>query len=192
MTARRTAAGLGLAAGLMVITMLGLALADYLRIGSAPVPCPLEPRGAHTVALVLSGGPAFRRTRHAVALYQGARVTDLLFSGAGHGGDSAPRLAREAVRLGVPSTDIAIEDNARSTAQNFAFSCALPALSEADRVAIVTDRFHAARAYLTAKRQCPRLAFCSAPAAVPMSRDRRLRETYKLFAYQLLGRAAWW
>lgn len=169
----------------------GLGVFAWLRVGLVPAPCN-EADSPLDIALVLSGGPNYRRTRRAVALYETGAVKRIAFSGAGHGGDSAQRLAREARRLGVPDRDIVIENQARSTAENFRNSCALAALGKASRVAIVTDRFHAYRAWLTAKRQCAGRRFCSAPVALELTHDRHVDETGKLWAYQLLGRAAWW
>ncbi len=127
-----------------------------------------------------------------MARYRRGRVDKLVFSGAGHGGDSARNLASEARRLGVPRSHIIIEDRARSTAGNFRYACALPAIRTAPRVAIVTDRFHAYRAWATAHTECPDLQFCSAAVAGPVPPSRRFSETARLIAYQMLGRAALW
>lgn len=169
----------------------GLGVLAWMRVGLVPAPCsaansPLD------IALVLSGGPNYRRTRQAVALYEAGIVERIVFTGAGHGGDSAQRLARKAQRLGVPEQDMIIENQARSTAENFLNSCALQALDDAHFIAIVTDQFHAYRAWLTARRQCAGRRFCSAPVALALTPDRHVSETEKLWAYQLLGRAAWW
>lgn len=179
------------AIGLVVLTLATLALVDYRRVGSIPIPCAATmPKPA--VALVLSGGPDYRRTRRAVALYEVERVQALAFSGAGSGGDSAVRLAAEARRLGVADDAIIVEHNARSTYQNFRYACALDALAPFAQIAIVSDRFHSYRAWATARRQCAQRTFCSAPLDRPVSAERRLSETRALLAYQLLGRAAWW
>lgn len=165
---------------------------DYWRIGSVPVPCAADHATSDSTALVLSGGPDYRRTRRAVALFEAGNVQRIVFSGAGHGGDSAPRLAREARRLGVPAEHVVVEAEARSTYENFRFSCALPALARAERVAIVTDQHHSYRAFATARAQCAVPRLCSAPVTLATTAERRRSETVKLFAYQLLGRAAWW
>lgn len=178
--------------GAGAVVVLALGAFDYARIGHVPAPCPTAGSGRPSVTFVPSGGPNYERTRRAVALYQTGRIDRLIFSGAGHGGDSAPRLAREARRLGVPKTRILVEDRARSTAENFRYGCALAALDDSDRVAIVTHRFHAERAYLTARRQCPAPTFCSASVDHPVTPERRRREALRLWGYQLLGRAAWW
>ena len=178
-------------AGVAVLLLAGLAVADYLRIGSIPSPCTSE-ASSESAAVILSGGPHFRRTRRAVALYHDGLVQKLVFSGAGNGGDSAELLAREAQRLGVADGALIVENRARSTYQNLRYSCALAALNSTDRLAVVTDQFHSYRAWATARTQCPDVALCSVPVPMPTSHDRRLSESRKLFAYQLLGRAAWW
>jgi uncharacterized SAM-binding protein YcdF (DUF218 family) len=179
------------AAGLVVLLLAMLAIADYWRVGSAPAAC-ASAMPEPAVAVVLSGGPDFRRTRRAVALYDAGSVQALAFSGAGSGGDSAVRLAAEARRLGVPEEHVIVEDKARSTYQNFGYACALDALEPFTRIAIVTDQFHSYRAWATARRQCPQRTLCSAPVELPVSTQRRLAETRALLAYQLLGRAVWW
>lgn len=176
---------------LAVVAIVGLAFADFVRIGRTPRPC-AERTVADTIALVLSGAPHYRRTRHAVALYRQQRIDRIAFSGAGSGGDSAHNLAREARRLGVPDAAILIDEQARSTAQNFQYTCRLSGLRKAHRIAIVTDRFHAYRAWTTAKAECPNIRFCSAAVAGPVPMRRRLNETGKLLIYQLLGHAALW
>ncbi|MES1951028.1 hypothetical protein S4A8_09225 [Salinisphaera sp. S4-8] len=175
----------------LVIVLLTRATLDYVWIGSVPAPCERVKTPA-TTAIVLSGGPDYRRTRRAVGLFKAGQVDRIVFSGAGHGGDSAVRLAREAARLGVPQNRILVERAARSTYENLANSCALAAVRDARRLAIVTDQHHSYRAYLTARAQCAQPEICSAAAPVPLTAQRRRSEAMKLFAYQLLGRAAWW
>lgn len=187
---RAAAAGVS-AVGLAILLLAALAITDYRRVGSAPISCATK-MPEPTVALVLSGGPDFRRTRRAVALYDAESVQALAFSGAGSGGDSAVLLAAEARRLGVAEDDLIIEDKARSTYQNFRYACAMDALEPFVRIAIVTDRFHGYRAWATARRQCPQRTLCSAPVELPVSTPRRQSETRALLAYQLLGRAVWW
>ncbi|WP_198025031.1 YdcF family protein [Salinisphaera hydrothermalis] len=171
--------------------MLTLAAVDIFRIGNIPASCAqhAEPQ---SVALVLSGAPHYRRTRHAVALYRAGRVAQIVFSGAGSGGDSAQLLARQAREMNIPPGHIHVEGRARSTYQNFEYSCVLTPIRTAPRVAIVTDRFHAYRAWATARQQCPTLHFCSAPVDNPVTLSRRFNEASKLLGYQLLGRATLW
>jgi uncharacterized SAM-binding protein YcdF (DUF218 family) len=85
-----------------------------------------------------------------------------------------------------------IVGQARSTAQNFQYACALSGLKSASRIAIVTGRYHSYRAWATAERECPDIKFCSAAAKAPVPIRRRLSETGKLLAYRLLGYAALW
>lgn len=176
---------------LPALALIVVAIADFVRIGDTPKPCSRH-TAPDTTALVLSGAPNYRRTRHAVALYRQGRVAHIVFSGAGSGGDSAHNLARDARRLGIPATDISIEGRARSTAENFRYACAMPALQGGRRVAIVTDRFHAFRAWTTAEHECSHAQLCSATVAGPVPIARRFSETEKLLAYQVLGRAALW
>lgn len=177
--------------GLPLVTLLVLAAVDLFRIGSIPTPC-AGGTFPQSTALVLSGAPHYRRTRHAVELYRAGRVAQIVFSGAGHGGDSARLLAQQAHRMHIPRALIHVEGKARSTLQNFEYACVLTPVRTAPRVAIVTDRFHAYRAWATARQQCPTLRFCSAPVDGPITLSRRFNEAGKLLAYQLLGRATLW
>ncbi|GAB3686059.1 YdcF family protein [Salinisphaera aquimarina] len=181
--------GLGLAALVVVMIVGAFGVLDYARIGRVPAPCDPGTRSSADVALVLGGGPHYRRTRRGVALFDAGRVRRLAVSGDAR---SARHMAAEAERSGVPAAAIATEARSLSTYDNFRYSCRLPALAAAKRIAIVTDQFHAYRAYLTAKRQCNGPVFCSAPVRSPTSAARRFSETLKLLGYQLLGRADWW
>lgn len=171
--------------------LAALVVWDATRVGRVPAPCrDQQPPG--TIGLVLSGAPRLRRTRLAVSWYEQGRIARLVFSGAGHGGDSARHLARSAERLGVSTRNITSETRARSTVENFRYACALPAMHGAARIAIVTDRFHAYRAWQTGRRQCPARQFCTVTVPGDIPSSRRWSETRKLLGYQLLGYARLW
>ena len=179
-------------AGGIACLIAGLAAYDYWHIGTIDHPCAAQ-RGWHAdIALVLSGAPALRRTRQAVAAFKAGHVARVAFTGAGNGGDSARHLARGAERqLGLAREAIVIEDQARSTADNFRLSCRLSALADAHTIAIATDAPHMWRSLKTAEAQCPTRQFCALPAPLPLTDKRRRSETLKLLAYQLSGRADW-
>lgn len=179
--------------GLVLVAIGVLAGWDALHIGNDPAPCA---RGntdwQADAALVLSGAPHLRRTRVAVAAYRNGHISRIMISGAGSGGDSARAVAAQAERvLDLPHGLIRLENRARSTAQNLAFSCPLLRGLGARRIALVTDDWHMQRAYATAGAECSPLSFCSLPSADPVTPKRRRHETLALLAYQLSGRALW-
>ncbi|MEQ8277402.1 MAG: YdcF family protein [Deltaproteobacteria bacterium] len=150
-------------------------------VADPPTPC----AAYADFALVPSGDPG-ARTEHALHLWRERRVGALVISGAGYGGDSAERLAAQARSL-EPDVPLVVETEARSTADNVANSCRLAGV----RVAIVTDRAHAARVYLAATKLCPSWSACTAPTPEPVTFRMQLRETFRLLGYQLTGRASW-
>jgi len=120
-------------------------------------------------ARVLDGGQPSaalkRRALHAARLYREGRVACVIASGGPPGASPSEaevirRLCRTA---GVPDADIVTENQAATTQQNIAFS--LPLLRAAPGpLWIVTDRYHAPRARLTARASglFPRLS-CPKP-----------------------------
>lgn len=127
------------------------------------------------VALVLGaavrpGGvpsPALeRRARHAVGLWRSGQVRALVLTGGvrTHPPSEAEVMAALCRAEGVPDAALRIETAALTTEDNILLS--LPALRSlgAAEIVIVTDRYHAARARLVARRAglrartaCPRL-----------------------------------
>lgn len=106
-----------------------------------------------------------RRALHAAQLFHEGKVTHII--GCGGLGQHPPTEAEMIGRLcekdGVPADRIGFEANSHSTADNIRF--ALPLIRDlgAQSAVIVTDRYHAPRARLTARRlgltvtsDCPR------------------------------------
>jgi len=107
-----------------------------------------------------------RRVAHAVALWQAGRVGMLVLSGGvrTHPPAEAEVMARLCREAGVPDAALLLETRALTTEDNMRF--ARPLLDDLGcrDVVIVTDRYHAARARLVARRaglrataSCPRL-----------------------------------
>lgn len=91
----------------------------------------------------------------------------------------------------MPSRVFTTERRASSTADNLAFSCPLLRKAGATRVALVTDRWHMARAMASAKALCTPVTFCAMPADSDLTPRRHRQETLALFVYQLTSNAAW-
>lgn len=127
------------------------------------------------VALVLGaavrpGGepsPALaRRARHAAGLWHAGEVRALVLSGGVHRfpPSEAEVMARVCRAEGIPATALHLETAALTTEDNIRLSLPLLAALGATEIVIVTDRYHAARARLVARRagvrartSCPRL-----------------------------------
>jgi uncharacterized SAM-binding protein YcdF (DUF218 family) len=119
-----------------------------------------EPADAALVlgfALAADGSPRPQivgRVDHAVALYKQGRVKRLVLSGgAGKAGHTEAGVMRDlALAAGVPAEALILEEDSRSTIENFA--CSRPVLEKlsAQRVLLVTEPWHMTRAMLLAHR----------------------------------------
>ncbi|WP_094023693.1 YdcF family protein [Maliponia aquimaris] len=153
------------------------------------------------VALVLGaavrpGGvpsPALeRRARHAAGLWHAGQVRALVLTGGVHTypPSEAEVMAQVCRAEGIPATALYRETAALTTQDNIRLSLPILAALGATEVVIVTDRYHAARARLVARRaglrarvSCPRLT------GAPMWRVARawLREALALAWYWARG-----
>jgi vancomycin permeability regulator SanA len=145
-------------------------------------------------AAVLAGGrpsPALeRRARHAAGLYLDGTVgAVILCGGIGRHPPSEAAVARRLCRdLGVPDHALHLDTASASTAENLRNARLILAGIGATSAIVVTDRFHAPRALLTARRLgIVATASCPAPAGssrVRMARN-RLREVPAYLWYLL-------
>lgn len=115
------------------------------------------------VALVLgarvwAGGQASpslrRRAEHAANLWLASQVRAIVACGAG---ENAPPSEAQVIKdicmaAGVPDGAIFLEDQSSTTDENIRFSRPLLEMVGAQHVMIVTDRYHAPRARLVARR----------------------------------------
>lgn len=142
-----------LIAGAAVWALTFAALVAYVAYPVVP-PAPPE-RGDAIICLgagmsrtrgwEVADSASIRRAMTCAMLYAEGVAPIVLFTGYGHEvGSAASAMARVAMDLGVPAEAIVLEEQARSTLQNAAFSAAL--LPEGTRrVIVVTDRFHLPR-----------------------------------------------
>ena len=144
-------------------------------------------------AKVLEGGQPSaalkRRALHAARLYREGHVSRVIASGGPPGtSPSEAEVIRHLCRIaGVADTDILTEDQAATTRDNIALS--LPLLPDTPApLIIVTDRYHAPRARLTARAYglSPEIS-CPAPTGASGWRLLRLylREGAALVVYAL-------
>lgn len=158
-----------------VVAKPGLLAAPLIRIdepGRAPI----------DAVFVLSGDVDFHRTRAGAAAFARLGARWFVVSGAGSGGDSGRLMAEAAIAAGVPRDAIVVEEHARTTRENVAFTAPLLAARGITRVAVVTSPYHSRRAALAAERAWPDIDVVSLPAPLEPY-DRPNGEWPKLIAY---------
>ena len=148
-----------------------------------------EPRA--DAALVMSGDVDYLRLERALALFESGRVSWLVLTGAGVGGDSADTMRRLAIQKKVPADRVLVEPRATTTRENVAFSA--PVLRERGVriVALVTNASHMGRSEKVARKVLPEIQWIPVPVADPGPPSRvyrtRLQEWLKLAWYSLRG-----
>jgi uncharacterized SAM-binding protein YcdF (DUF218 family) len=117
-------------------------------------------------AVVLAGDPDYERTKTAVRLQLEGQVGLLILTGGEPGpGDSATSLREVALRAGVPSDRIRMEQVSRSTRGSME---AIQPILEQERirsVVVVTSPYHQRRAYWTARKTLRGVEVLSQPAS---------------------------
>lgn len=101
--------------------------------------------------VAISGGETSQRTREAVRIYNEGFAPKLLFSGAAadrNGPSNAAAMRRYAITQGVPDSDILIEENSATTAENAARTAPIIHGLGAKKVILVTSPYHQRRASL--------------------------------------------
>jgi len=96
-------------------------------------------------ALVFSGDPDYERTIEASRLYREGRVRKLILTGHGYGGDDARYMKKIALREGVLSRDIIIENGSTSTFTNIAQTKEIVLSQGFTTVALVSSPYHMRR-----------------------------------------------
>ena len=184
---------------LLAATLAGVAASAVWFARAAPPPAP----GAVIVVLggaVEDGGriDASTRARVAagVALWQAGLAPRLHFTGAAPGRRGAGTQMRDlAESLGVPAAAMSVEDRSRSTLQNALFSRPLLGPLAGERVILVTDGFHLARAWASFRwAGYPQVGLAAASAfgqpPLPEQAWRTCRETLAWW-FNLARVAAW-
>lgn len=94
-----------------------------------------------------------RRARHAATLYRDGLVRHIIgCGGVGHHPPSEAAVIRDiCMEHGVPKTDISLEDTSTTTLENIDNARPILKRLEAQSVVLVTDRYHALRAKLSAR-----------------------------------------
>lgn len=130
--------------------------------------------------------PVFEeRIRHGLALYQRGLAPRLIFTG-GFGGSGA-RFAesevarRYALRHAIPDEAILIETHSRSTRQNLLYARELMRANGINKVILVSDPLHMARALRISRE----LGIEAVASATPSTRFRSLRSSWRFLAQEI-------
>jgi len=162
----------------------GITLMWLLTLSSWIVYIGYRDQAAPSDAIIVLGAAAYdarpspvfeERIRHAIYLYQSGYAPRLIFTG-GFGGAKARFAESEvaqgyALRQGVPASAILIETRSRTTRQNLLEAKQLMAEQGIEKVIIVSDPLHMARALRLSRK----LDIQARGSATPSSRFRSLR-----------------
>jgi uncharacterized SAM-binding protein YcdF (DUF218 family) len=132
---------LGVVAGLITLSIIGIGffLSPQTQLRHADL------------IVAISGGETSQRTREAVKVYKEGYAPKLLFSGAAadrSGPSNAAAMRADALRQGVPTSAIIIEEDAVTTAQNASNTAPIIHQLGARSIILVTSPYHQRRASL--------------------------------------------
>jgi uncharacterized SAM-binding protein YcdF (DUF218 family) len=144
---------------LLILALAGMALAGLLVALGYFLKFERLPSSPADAALVFGAGlewKALARVQHAASLYHRQQVRWLIVSGGvpfpGTGLSEAEYFRRQLMQLGVPSSQILLEERATNTAENAAFAYPILAQHGFRRVILVMSDFEGVRCHLTARR----------------------------------------
>lgn len=180
------------------LTALPLAVVALLVIGFLALPNLRVPNAErpHPTLIVLGAAqyagrpsPAFqRRLNHALALYRGGGVTQIVVTGGRRPGDpfSEGEVGQAYLgQHGVPHEALLAETRSRTTVENLRFARTM--LPPHTPFTLVTDEAHAPRALALARALGLEANVSASPLSRGVSRSYLLREKVALVAYALIG-----
>lgn len=109
------------------------------------------------VIVVVSGGDNNKRIEKGVELYKEGWAPVVLFSGAAAEGNVSNALAmkRIAIKKGVPSNDILIEELSKTTIENAGFSAKIIKEKGYKKIILVTSPYHQRRTFQLFQEELP-------------------------------------
>lgn len=180
---------------LLVFSAFAATVWQVYRMGSQTLP-----EDFHADAAVVLGAaawdkrpsPVFReRINHAIALYQSHRVDKIIFTGGTpkKGYMTEAEVGRRyALKQGIPARHILFENTSRNTYENLKNIKPLLRTHSINRVVIVSDPYHLARAQAIAKNIGINAAVSGTPTTLYGAGEKRdrflMQESYALFWYQ--------
>lgn len=146
--------------GVLALSTTALILSDF-PARFLDVEDPLEPADA---ALVMTGDPGFERTTSAARLVgEGKARLLVLTGGEPWPGDSAASLRERALREGVPSERIRLEDRSTDTRESLVNVAPILREEGVKTLILVTSPYHQRRAFLAARRAFPGVRIVNRP-----------------------------
>lgn len=134
---------------LFISIFIGITLVMFVPMLIAVYLSPQDSLAKVDAIVVVSGGDTDARITEGVKLYQQEWAPKIVFSGAAAEGDVSNALAmkRIAVSSGVPASDILIEENSKTTAENADFTAKVISEQGYGSIILVTSPYHQRRAY---------------------------------------------
>lgn len=135
-------------AGLIFIILFSGGVFLFSTLGSFLSP---QDKLEHTdVIVAVSGGDTKARTEKAIELYKEGYAPYLLFSGAARSGEVSNALSMKnyAIKSGIPSSAIFIEEKSNSTYENAKYSHKIIKENDWKSIILVTSPYHQRRAYM--------------------------------------------
>lgn len=132
---------------ILIVIALPLFIGWYLS--------PQDPLEKVDAIVVVSGGDNDLRIKKGVELYKEGWAPVLVFSGAAKEGDVSNALAMEriAIKSGVPTDSILIEEKSKTTAENATFTSDLLRKNNLQSFILVTSPYHQRRTYELFKKE---------------------------------------
>lgn len=135
-----------------IVLLLAVGLPLYLGpddIAGCSAPTETGKCATADAVIAISGGDTSARTAEAIKLYTAGWAPRLIFSGAAadkSGPSNAEVMKEQALKSGVPASDISIEDLSATTAENAQNTSTLVSAMGLKRVILVTSAYHQRRA----------------------------------------------
>lgn len=123
----------------------------------------LEPSDA---IVAVSGGDTNARIEKAVQLYEEGWAPVVIFSGAAAEGEisNAEAMKNIAVKKGIPTSDILLEEYSQDTEENAEFSANIIKEKEFTKIILVTSPYHQRRTYELFKEELPNVTIINQSA----------------------------
>lgn len=180
--------------GKMLVTLflLSIVYVSYVAISIWSYHYPEEPR--HADAAIVLGAAAWgenpspvftERIRHGIWLYQNGYVDTLIFTGGKSEGaelSESEAARRYALRQGVPTSAILIEEESRTTQGNMYYAAKIVQAHGFQTVLIVSDPLHMKRALLMAKDD----GLIAYPSPTPTTKYRTLETQLPFLAREVM------
>lgn len=139
----------------LAVIVAGIAAAVLAVVGVGFYLSPQDGLRSADMIVAVSGGETQQRAAEAIKLYQEGYAPKLLFSGAAQdktGPSNAEVMRLQALKAGISSNAIIVEENSKNTTENALASAAIIKSNNARSIILVTSPYHQRRASLNFKQ----------------------------------------